>query len=86
MAVNYEPALLAATDGKTALKLRFVGSTLLLILLALLLPAIGAAGAAWAMAGAAVANWLLFVLAVRKYVHGPVKSGIAETEDHPDFN
>jgi len=69
MAVSYEPALLAATDGKVALKIRFVCAVILLLLLYILLPRIGAPGAAWSIIGASIANWASFSLALRKYVH-----------------
>lgn len=69
MAVNYEPALLAATNGKTVLKLRFLGAAVLLILLAILLPRLGTSGAAWSIIGVAIVNWASFSLALRKYVH-----------------
>lgn len=70
MAVNYEPALLASTDGKVALRLRLIGAVILIALLVLLLPRMGIMGAALAVLGSMAVNWALFGLAVTKYVRG----------------
>lgn len=67
--INYEPALLAATSGVTVLKLRLAVAAVQLALLALLLPPLGAMGAAWSIAGASTAAFLLFRVAVRRHVH-----------------
>ncbi|MCB2013999.1 MAG: lipopolysaccharide biosynthesis protein [Sphingobium sp.] len=82
MAINYEPALLASTDGKVVLRLRLIGAVLLIALLALLLPRIGIIGAALAVLGSAVANWALFGIAVRKYVHSGDET-VPETLSNP---
>jgi len=75
--INYEPALLAATSGTAVLKRRLGVAAILLLLLALLLPPFGAMGAAWSIAGASAAAFLLFRVAVRRHIHD---SGEAEEE------
>lgn len=68
IAINKEPALLAATSGISALRLRIIGAGIQLVLLAVLLPLWQEIGAAWALAGASVLTNLLFTLAVRRHL------------------
>lgn len=68
IAINKEPALLAATSGVSALRLRLVGTAIQLALLAILLPMWQEIGAAWAIAGASIVTNALFMLAVRRHI------------------
>ncbi|HEY6917509.1 MAG TPA: lipopolysaccharide biosynthesis protein, partial [Allosphingosinicella sp.] len=67
--VSFEPALVATGRAGLALKLRFVSSGLFLALLAVLLPAVGATGAALASLAAALTSLLLFGAAAWRAVH-----------------
>lgn len=71
--INYEPALLAATSGGSVLRLRLIGAVVQLALLALLLPPLGAIGAAWSIAASSATTFLLFHIAVRRHVHNGQK-------------
>jgi len=67
--LNYEPALLSATDGKVVLHIRVAIAVVLLGSLWLLANWRGAEGAALAMLLTSLAGLFLFVLAGRRHLH-----------------
>ncbi len=68
--VGFEPALMATGRAGLALRLRLATSLVLAVLLACLLPLLGAPGAALAILGSSAVGLALFGLAARRAVRG----------------
>lgn len=67
--VSFEPALMATDRAWLAFRLRVAATLLLIVLMAVLLPAWGPIGAAWATLAASAAGLLMFGIAAWRAVH-----------------